>query len=287
MKMILVATDLSERSDRAARRATLLARRFGACILLLHVVDGDRPQRLIRAERETAAELLAEQARTLTEVDGVETRSRVIVGDVFDAIAGAAEDEDADLVVLGPHCRRAFLDAFLGSTAERTARAFRRPGLMALALPGGPYRRILLATDFSAGSVAAAEAIAGLGLRQDAAVSTVAVASPEHGGLLAGASLADSPGARPLEEERTAAEALSAFVAKLSYQPLSRSVRHEKRSVAADVCDEAQEMAADLIVVGTHSRSGVERLFLGSCAAGILLTSDRDVLAVPPQAARA
>ncbi|HEU6442162.1 MAG TPA: universal stress protein, partial [Microvirga sp.] len=47
MRTILVATDFSTRSDRALRRATLLARHVSARLVLIHVVDDDRPVRLV------------------------------------------------------------------------------------------------------------------------------------------------------------------------------------------------------------------------------------------------
>ena len=48
MRTILVATDFSERSDRALRRATLFARAQGAKLVLVHGVDDDQPDRLAK-----------------------------------------------------------------------------------------------------------------------------------------------------------------------------------------------------------------------------------------------
>jgi nucleotide-binding universal stress UspA family protein len=44
----------------------------------------------------------------------------------------------------------------------------------------------------------------------------------------------------------------------------------------------AEEMAADLIVIGTHARHGLARTLLGSVAEKILRTSSRPVLTVCP-----
>ena len=43
---ITVATDLSERSDRAVRRAADLARTYGASLTVLNIVDADLPDDL-------------------------------------------------------------------------------------------------------------------------------------------------------------------------------------------------------------------------------------------------
>jgi nucleotide-binding universal stress UspA family protein len=49
MTRILIATDFPVRSDRATRRASLLARKLGARLTLVHVVDADQPPSLITA----------------------------------------------------------------------------------------------------------------------------------------------------------------------------------------------------------------------------------------------
>ena len=103
MKKILVATDFSTRSDRAVRRATLLATKFGAAVSLVHVVDDDRPKRIVDTEHEWASMLLGEQARSLHEVDGVDCSAKVSLGSVSDEITKAAEASMADVLVIGPH----------------------------------------------------------------------------------------------------------------------------------------------------------------------------------------
>ncbi|TIN51758.1 MAG: universal stress protein, partial [Mesorhizobium sp.] len=42
------------------------------------------------------------------------------------------------------------------------------------------------------------------------------------------------------------------------------------------------EVAPDLLVIGTHSRSGFIKLFLGSVTESLLRSVDVDVFAVPP-----
>ncbi|MEQ9246878.1 MAG: universal stress protein, partial [Nitratireductor sp.] len=96
-KQILVATDFSTRSDRAIRRATLLAKDIGARLTLVHVVDDDQPRRIVQAERSATDAILEEQARTLQKADGLECDSRLVQGDPFEGIAQAADDRGADL----------------------------------------------------------------------------------------------------------------------------------------------------------------------------------------------
>jgi universal stress protein E len=83
---ILAATDFSTRSQRALRRAGLLARDTGAELTLVHVVDDDQPQDLIAMERREAGRILAEQVGAVAEFRGVQCHPMVATGDPFDAI---------------------------------------------------------------------------------------------------------------------------------------------------------------------------------------------------------
>jgi nucleotide-binding universal stress UspA family protein len=63
------------------------------------------------------------------------------------------------------------------------------------------------------------------------------------------------------------------------------------RSPAGDPAEElaryAREHAIDLVVVGTHGRTGMSRALLGSVAERVIRSAPCPVLAVPPRAARA
>jgi nucleotide-binding universal stress UspA family protein len=62
--------------------------------------------------------------------------------------------------------------------------------------------------------------------------------------------------------------------------PLEFVVR--QGSAVPGIVEQAQQMAADLLVIGTHGRSGFERLFLGSAAERVLRKVRCPVLTVPP-----
>jgi nucleotide-binding universal stress UspA family protein len=53
-------------------------------------------------------------------------------------------------------------------------------------------------------------------------------------------------------------------------------------SPAREIVRQAEHIAADLLVMGTHGRSGFERLFLGSVTEKVLRTTRCPVLTVPP-----
>lgn len=285
MKRILVATDFSARSDRAIRRATLLARAYGSSITMVHVIDDDQPKRIVKAEREASSVLLSEQARSLREIDGVDCSYNIILGNAFEGIAKAAEETNCDLLVIGPHRRQALKDVFVGTTAERTIRASSRPILMANGVPAGSYRHVLVAVDFSECSADAALAVTDLGLEKHAAVSVVHVFDAPGTRLMSRASLTeDQVKDYMLDMEERATGELGAFLGNLNFDPIRRVVKHNETSVANTISAVAREISADLVVVGTHGRTGVTKLLLGSVAEEVLRTGNCDVLAVPPSA---
>lgn len=284
MKKILVATDFSARSDRAIRRATLLAKRFGASISLIHVIDDEQPKRIIKAEQAAALAVLSEQAQSLREIDAVACDHRIVLGDPFQGIIKAAEESAPDLLVIGPHRRQALKDVFVGTTAERTIRESRRPVLMANSVPASFYRHVLVAVDLSDFSGDALRAVMSLGLAEHAAVSVVHVFDAPGTGLMKRASVADDQVEDYLVDERNrAAGELTAFLSALNFSPIRQLLKYNATSAANCICLAAQEVSADLVVIGTHGRTGVTKLLLGSVAEEVLRIADHDVLAVPPQ----
>lgn len=288
MKTILLATDFSERSDRAFRRASLLARQVGATLVVVHVVDDDQPRRILDSDREAAAGLLEDLRATVRRVDGIACETRLVLADPFAGIAQAAAESAADLLVIGPHRRQALRDVFVGTTAERTIRSVTTPVLMVNAPPVAPYAHVMLTTDLSDGAAAAARAATRLGIAGEARRSILHVVDAPVGHLVLGGNVAPEGRAAYRDDARSeAARELAAFVEATGLGTLRQSPRLSDAAPADAILEAAREEAADLVVVGTHGRSGLAKLFLGSVAEAVLRKADRDVLAVPPAAARA
>ena len=285
MKKIMLATDFSERSDRALRRATLLARQFGASLSIVHVVDDDQPRRIVDSERDAASALLRELRRTVQEVDGVSCETRVVLADPFAGIARAAEEEMPDLLVIGPHRRQALRDVFVGTTAERTIRSVTCPVLMVNAPPVGSYGHVMLTTDMSEGAERAANFCRALGISDGARVSILHVFDAPALHLVMGHTMPADVRQAYLEDEREeASRDLAAFVNSVDWRPIRQKVRQVRNSPAEEILTAAKEGSANLVVVGTHGRGGLGRFFLGSVAEAVLRRADCDVLAVPPEA---
>lgn len=283
MRRILVATDFSTRSDRALRRATLLARQTGAALSLLHVVDGDRPDHLVSLDSAAAEKTLVELSRTVRDVDGIPCDYRLALDDPFQGVVAAAGTEAADLLVIGPHRRQILRDVFVGTTAERVIRHSPIPVLMANGNPAGPYRRALAAYDLSAPSSEAMRSLARLGLAAGVELTLFrAIDVPEVALMIRAAT--SSPEIRHHIEKREAAgtEELRIFAKTLPLEPSRCLARAAEATIPTAILQAAAGADADLIVMGTRGQTGLARFLLGSVAEGVLRAATIDVLVVPP-----
>lgn len=91
------------------RRATLLAKQHRARLEIIHVIDNDRSERLVASEQADARGLLDELEATIVFVDGVECRARLVLGSPYDGVIHAADELEADLIVMGPHRRESLI----------------------------------------------------------------------------------------------------------------------------------------------------------------------------------
>jgi nucleotide-binding universal stress UspA family protein len=79
-----------------------------------------------------------------------------------------------------------------------------------------------------------------------------------------------------------AREDLDTFMRKLGIIAARRVIREADTSTSMAINKYAEATKADLVVVGTHGRSGIENWLLGSVAENVLRHAETDVLAVPP-----
>lgn len=127
---VVVATDFSEPSELALEYARVFARRFGATLRVVHVleipavVSAEVPLSDAAALADRAvAEATAELAKVLTRLADTSAMGDVLVGHAADSLVQYASDYAADLIVMGTHGRRGLAHLFLGSVAERVIRA--------------------------------------------------------------------------------------------------------------------------------------------------------------------
>jgi nucleotide-binding universal stress UspA family protein len=85
----------------------------------------------------------------------------------------------------------------------------------------------------------------------------------------------------PPEVQAATLDALNAFVAPARRAGVPTEIAIEAGSVTREILARADAIGADLIVMGTHGRAGLERLALGSVAEKIVRQAKCPVLTVP------
>lgn len=140
MTCILVASDGSEGADRAVDYAARRAKRYGAELLIVNVIDGhDLPEKVVRAFTRSQNAWLKEQLAALSTevltkardharnlgVPTVKIESRA--GDVAKAILDVARERKADTIVVGKRGAGRVSRLMLGSVSQKLVLLARLP----------------------------------------------------------------------------------------------------------------------------------------------------------------
>lgn len=277
---ILVATDLSARSDRALERAVLLARTHDARLIVLHVMDEDLPSAALDRVSEAARDEIMQQLRAVGPAGGKGTAVEVVPGKDYRDIIARADEIGADLVITGTHRNDAGNKPITGTTMDRVIRHGTRPVLVVPAHAREPYRRVVVGVDFSAFSRFA--------IRNALAIAPTAEFHAVHAFQVPFAGFQTSPETRELfrrEHERRLVttidgelyDLVGAFTPALPVR-INRIVRHG--DVDGVLRGEVDRLRPDLMVLGTHGRTGIAHALLGSVANGFLNNPPCDVLVV-------
>ncbi|MFN8644147.1 MAG: universal stress protein [Candidatus Binatia bacterium] len=285
LQRICVGSNFSPQADLALGTAVALARATQARIDLVHVVH--RPplyERLVQSEQKLVAALEEKAAAHLQQIAGspafagVTIATHVRVGAPFAELLAMARAEGHDLIVVGGRKHGSLSEMLLGSTAERVLRKATTPVLLAKTPLADPPRCVVAPTDFSEASRPAIEEAIALARRWQARLVLLHVIEPI---VQAYAWASDLAGGEiyVIEPEELQPE----WDTLLQSLDLS-GVRWESRTIKGDVATTAaavaNELSADLVVVGTHGRTGLAHALLGSVAEGVARTVERSVLAV-------
>ena len=173
---------------------------------------------------------------------------------------------------------------FVGTTAERTIRSVDCPILMVNATPAGHYRHVLQTTDLSDGSRDALLRFRALGLGDCAQASLLYVFdAPALRLVMRHAMPREDQEHYLADEQKDAIRALSRFVTSTNIEDIRQITRHETSAAPHEILKAAGEEHADLMVMSTHGRGGLAKMFIGSVTEQVLGTAQIDVLAIPPQ----
>ena len=132
-KKILFATDFSPASETALQYATSLARDSGATLLIAHVEELPMPYaggEMYFAQPEYPNPEIRRMLDDVVPTDkNVRYEHRLVMGSAADDIVRIAEEEEADLIVIGTHGRTGLKRVLMGSVAECVMRLAKCPVL--------------------------------------------------------------------------------------------------------------------------------------------------------------
>ena len=287
---ILVPTDGSDHADRATAHALSLASAFDATVHALGVVDiarlagpfdaGGVDQSFIDRYQEQAQEDVRHVENQWAQPDRFQ-------GDVRNGPPAAVideyiTDEGIDLVAMGTHGRTGLKRFVLGSVTEHVLRT---PPVPILATRAGgddpptlPYRDILVPTDGSDCANAAVDHALSIARACDATVHAINVIDTEIYPIGPGGQL-------PVDVSEPLKQSGQAAVEAVADRADSAGVTVDTALVNGRPSDTirtyATEHSIDLIVMGTHGRSGLDRMLLGSTTERVIRQSELPTVAVP------
>lgn len=228
----------------------------------------------IEADRAALTEDVAGIARP-----GVSVTTDVTIGRAATVIVERAAANHADLVVMGSRGRGAIKSMLLGSVSAEVADHAPCPVLIARA---PTCRRAIVALDGTPVSDRIIDRLAGFEFLRDTHLEVVSVAPASTG---TGVFMSGAYGA-PIAwyEEAVAAardsleQMASAAAQRLRAAGLETSWSVHTGDPAVTLIEVGQRTGAEMIVVGTHGRTGMTRFVLGSVAHNVLVHAHQSVL---------
>ncbi|MDF1855948.1 universal stress protein [Pseudooceanicola sp.] len=266
IKSILIASDLSARSDRALQRGFLLAHELDAQVQVVSIIDDSVPESLalelvdkFRAHLEASAKSIAENLPYTIHIE---------TGDPIARLVEFVNSAEVDLVVMGRHRARRVFDGLRKTTVESVVSQSLTPVLLVTDPVQHGYARVLAPVAFSAAC------------RQ--AVTTALSVAPEatyrvfHAWMapfegLTGGKTSDYARAVQRETAEQSATWSAGLPTKLPKVDLVQN------GVGTSCYNEIKTFAPDLIAVGATTRT-LSFTGLGSFAAELLRDPPADLL---------
>ena len=282
---ILLPTDGSDGATVAFDHVLNIAAAHDATVHLLNVADTTRDS-VIQVQGDVIDALEQEGKQIVRDTAdrahqrGITTVTEVLQGEPYSTILDYAELRDVDVIAMPTHGRQGLARLLLGSTTERVVRRADVPVLTVRpdsdVTATYPYESVLVPTD---GSDCANEALE----------TSVDVASEEAADLhllsvvdvtSLGVDVRIQMQVQFLEENATEiVEDATEFATDASVESVSGSVALGT-SVHGKILSYIHEHDVDLVVLGTHGRTGFDRYMLGSVTEKLVRTSPIPVLTV-------
>lgn len=276
LRSVLVLTDFSAGAQLALARALKLPIGPATRLSVLHVLPGDIPPGLRREAIDEAKRSIEKMVARLPSGAARPKQLEAVVaeGHLVTQALERARAVSADVVVIGRHGRRPFLDLLIGSSAQKVLRHAEVPVLLVQKPATEAYRRPLLALELERGApalVRRALRVLGPTLKRLPVVHAARVAFEEF--VVVPDDARDASRAKLVKDS---GQALQRLLKKVPGARFDVEVQHA--DARAFILREATQRDADLLVLGSHPRTGADRFLVGSVAEWVLERAPCDVL---------
>jgi nucleotide-binding universal stress UspA family protein len=304
---ILVPLDGSPLAEAVLPDALELARSTSSSLTLLNVVPtvkliepvvgavnyGEEFWDTYEHKPDSARSYLARVAAHIAQ-NGFEVQTRVLEGDPAPAILSyASANPQVSFIAMATHGRSGLDRLVFGSVAETVMRSAPVPVLMyrsrlngkqavsSVAVQDRTYRRLLVPLDGSRLAEEALDEAKKLALATDASIILLSIAS--------GADLDDLTNdtfvpLRFADVKDQQVQELSLYLAEIARRLREEGYKTKTRVTIGDPAEQiiaiSEQEGVELIVMGTHGRGGLQRLWLGSVALTVAKGAERPVLLV-------
>jgi nucleotide-binding universal stress UspA family protein len=282
---VLLAVDPSTRSEALVNEVASRPWPVGTQITVLNVLDvedflsaANYRENVRETENKAATSMVKEIARRLAS-PGVETFAKVIENYPALGIVDYAKEWGADLIFVGSHGHAGLGKFLIGSVARVVAhnapcsveivRATTRDTSGAM--------KILLATDGSEFSNAAARSIAARPWPKGSEVKAVSVIDEALPVIDPWYTAGEWLEGHRAEKAREAEIAVEAAKNTLSASGLNATTELLMGGARWLILNEAREWGANLIALGSHGRRGMQRLLMGSVSEAVALHANCSV----------
>jgi nucleotide-binding universal stress UspA family protein len=282
---LLLATDGSQFSEGAIREAIQLAKKCSSKLSAISVIETNpeyatiAPQLLEKAEK--AAREHLESVKAQAKKEGVDITTSILEGeDSYNYISEEAAKNKISMIIMGRRGKTGLKRLVMGST---TARVIGHAPCNVLVVPRAAqveFKNILVATDGSRHAAAAASEAIGIAKKNNGKLIVLAVVPSES---MQPMDIVHSEMSRDV----IAAKELS--LAENSAKAVKAAAQKEGVAVEAfimggrpadAIVQTAKEKNVDVIMLGSHGKTGVDKLLMGSVAERVIVLASCAVLVV-------
>jgi nucleotide-binding universal stress UspA family protein len=290
---IICGTDFSAEAQEAARAAAAMAARLRERLVLVHVLDVSSTQLVLGDLENVSLDPLRErmhaEAQRLRGSLDIEIAEELIPGVPEEGLVEYARKIDARLIVISALGRRSNSWWRLGRTADRIAQTSPIPVLVVRRAEGFEAwargertLRIVFGADFSATAQAAGRWLSTLSrIGPCETIVTYVYWPPEQYSRLGVRTPMDLVESQPQIEQILLRDLKAALGEQASGSDVRFRVLFSFGRPADHLVRLAESEQADLIIVGTHQRKGLRRLWHGSVSHGVLHMAGCSVACIP------